>query len=98
MKKKFLVTGGTGFIGSNISNMLAEKGHQVIVFDNNKRGKINRIKNKNIKFIRGDIRDKQELSKAFRGINAVIHLAYINGTKYFYSNPNLVLDVATKVQ
>ena len=61
-----------------------------------KRGKINRIKNKNIKFIRGDIRDKQELSKAFRGINAVIHLAYINGTKYFYSNPNLVLDVATK--
>ena len=96
MKKKFLVTGGTGFIGSNISNMLAEKGHQVIVFDNNKRGKINRIKNKNIKFIRGDIRDKQELSKAFRGINAVIHLAYINGTKYFYSNPNLVLDVATK--
>ena len=39
MSKKALISGGTGFIGSNISNMLAEKGHQVIVFDNNKRGK-----------------------------------------------------------
>ena len=96
MNKKFLVTGGTGFIGSNISNMLAEKGYKVVVFDNNKRGKINRLKNKNIKFIAGDIRDKKDLSKAFKGINAVIHLAYINGTKYFYSEPDLVLDVATK--
>ena len=95
MKKKFLVTGGTGFIGSNISNMLAEKGHQVIVFDNNKRGKINRIKNKNIKFIRGDIRDSKNYQKRL-DVSTPLHLAYINGTKYFYSNPNLVLDVATK--
>ena len=36
------------------------------------------------------------LSKAFKNINAVIHLAYINGTKYFYSKPDLVLDVAVK--
>ena len=96
MKKKFLITGGTGFIGSNISNMLAEKGYKVVVFDNNERGKINRLKNKNIKFISGDIRDIKKLSKAFAGISAVIHLAYINGTKYFYSKPDLVLDVATK--
>ena len=96
MNKKFLVTGGTGFIGSNVSNMLADKGYKVVVFDNNKRGKINRLKNKNIKFIAGDIRDKKDLLKAFKGVNAVIHLAYINGTKYFYSEPDLVLDVATK--
>jgi nucleoside-diphosphate-sugar epimerase len=96
MKKKFLITGGTGFIGSNIANMLAEKGYAVIVFDNNKRGNINRIKSKKIQFIRGDIRNKKELKKAFKGIDAVIHLAYVNGTKYFYTNPDLVLDVATK--
>lgn len=96
MKKKFLITGGTGFIGSNIANMLAEKGYRVIVFDNNKRGKTNRIKNKKIQFIRGDIRNKKQLKKAFKEIDAVIHLAYINGTKYFYTNPDLVLDVATK--
>ena len=96
MIKKFLITGGTGFIGSNISNMLADKGHKVVVFDNNRRGKLNRIRNKNIKFIKGDIRSLKDLNKAIRGVNAVIHLAYINGTKYFYSQADLVLDIAAK--
>ena len=95
MKKTFLITGGTGFIGSNISNMLVSKGYKVVVFDNNQRGKISRLNN-NIKFIRGDIRSKKNLSSAFRNIDAVIHLAYVNGTKFFYSKPELVLDVATK--
>ena len=58
MKKTFLITGGTGFIGSNISNMLVSKGYKVVVFDNNQRGKISRLNN-NIKFIRGDIRSKK---------------------------------------
>ena len=98
MKKFFLITGGTGFIGSNIANMLAHKGHEVVIFDNNQRGKIKRIdkSKKNIKIIYGDIRSKKDLSKAFKNINAVIHLAYINGTKYFYSKSDLVLDVAVK--
>ena len=53
MKKKnktFLVTGGTGFIGSNICKMLVNEGHKVIVYDNNFRGnlkKISQIKKKN---------------------------------------------------
>jgi|TARA_B110000027_G_scaffold13739_1_gene13247 nucleoside-diphosphate-sugar epimerase len=98
MNKKFLITGGTGFIGSNIANMLVSKGYDVVIFDNNHRGKIKRIdkKHKNIKVIQGDIRSLKDLSKAFKNINAVIHLAYINGTKYFYSKPDLVLDVAVK--
>lgn len=95
MKKTFLITGGTGFIGSNISNMLLTEGYKVVVFDNNQRGKVRRL-NKNIKFIRGDIRSKKNLSSALRNIDAVIHLAYVNGTKFFYSKPELVLDVATK--
>ena len=53
--------------------MLVDKGHKVIVFDNNRRGKINRIKNKNIKFIKGDIRSLKDLNKAIRGVNVVIH-------------------------
>ena len=76
MKKTFLVTGGTGFIGSNISNMLSNKGYKVLVFDNNQRGKIKRLKNRNITFINGDIRSKKSLSIAFKNIDAVIHLAY----------------------
>ena len=52
-KKTFLVTGGTGFIGSNICRFLIKKNYKVKVFDNNSRGNIRSIKDlKNkIKFI-----------------------------------------------
>ena len=97
--KTYLVTGGTGFIGSNICNMLLKEGFNVNIFDNNFRGKFKRIdtKNKkNFKFFKGDIRNKKELLKSFNSVDAVIHLAYVNGTKFFYKNPTLVLDVAIK--
>ena len=97
-KKTFLVTGGTGFIGSNISKLLVNKNYNVKIFDNNSRGSISKIKNfkKKIKFIKGDIRDKKLLNRAIQNTDAVIHLAYVNGTKYFYSKPVLVLDIAVK--
>ena len=53
-------------------------------------------KTKNFKFFKGDIRNKKELLKSFNKVDAVIHLAYVNGTKFFYKNPTLVLDVAIK--
>ena len=97
-KKTFLVTGGTGFIGSNICKLLIKKKYRVKIFDNNLRGDLNSIKKikKKIKFIKGDIRNIDALIKASRNTDAVIHLAYINGTKYFYTKPVLVLDVAVK--
>ena len=97
-KKTFLVTGGTGFIGSNICELLIKKNYNVKIIDNNFRGSISKIKGikKNIKFIKGDIRDHKALDKALKNTDAVIHLAYVNGTKHFYSKPVLVLDVAVK--
>ena len=97
-KKTFLVTGGTGFIGSNISNLLIKKNYNVKIFDDNSRGSIQKIQNfkKKIKFIKGDIRNKQSLNRALKKTDAVIHLAYVNGTKYFYSEPVLILDIAIK--
>jgi len=96
--KTFLVTGGTGFIGSNICKLLIKKKYRVKIFDNNLRGGLNNIKKikKKIKFIKGDIRNIDALIRASRNTDAVIHLAYINGTKYFYTKPVLVLDVAVK--
>ena len=44
-KKTFLITGGTGFIGSNISKLLVNKNYNVIIFDNNYRGSTQKIKN-----------------------------------------------------
>jgi len=97
-KKNFLITGGTGFIGSNISNLLIKNNHKVKIFDNNSRGsiqKIKKIKNK-LKFIKGDIRNINHLNKSFKKVDAVIHLAYVNGTKNFYEEPVKILDIAVK--
>lgn len=97
-KKNFLVTGGTGFIGIGICKLLIKLGHNVTIFDNNSRGKISRISEfgKKVKFIKADIRNKKKVFSSLKNIDAVIHLAYINGTKFFYEKPELILDVAVK--
>ena len=63
IKKKILVTGGTGFIGSSIVNLLLTMKKEVVVYDNNFRGKIKRLalNQKKIKLIKGDIRDLKKL-------------------------------------
>ncbi len=96
MSKRILVTGGSGFIGSAITNFLVKKGHKVTVFDNNSRGKVERLKSvKNkIKFYIGDIRDKKKLNSIQGKFDYLIHLAYVNGTKNFYKKPFEILDIA----
>ncbi len=96
MKKNILVTGGSGFIGSAIVKYLVKKKYNVVVFDNNSRGRSRRIKdvNKKISFIKGDIRDKKKLLSINKKIDTIIHLAYINGTKFFYKKPFEILDIA----
>ena len=91
-----MVKGGTGFLGRHIVEYLLEEKNKVVVFDNEFRGSIKKIKNKRIKFIRGDIRNKNLFFKSLKSIDAIVHLAYINGTRYFYEKPDLVLDVAIK--
>ena len=77
------MTGASGFIGSAIVSSLIKAGHKVICIDNNSRGKESRLyklKNK-IKFYKLDIRDKAKVIKVSKGVDSVIHLAFINGTK-----------------
>ena len=98
MKKKFLITGGTGFIGSAITRHLIKKNYKVTVFDNNSRGKLKRlnsVKNK-FSFIKGDIRNMKKIALACKNIDAVVHLAYINGTANFYKKPVEILEIAVK--
>ena len=97
-KKKFLVTGGTGFIGSNIVRKLLSLGHFVSILDNNSRGKKNNLIDiqDELEFFIGDIRDKEVIIEASKNTNCIIHLAYINGTKNFYEKPYEILDVAVK--
>ena len=97
-KKHFLVTGGTGFLGSAICKLLLTKGYKVTIFDNNSRGSLANIRHieKELRFVKGDIRNFNKLNTSLKDIDAVIHLAYVNGTKYFYSRPVKILEIATK--
>jgi UDP-glucose 4-epimerase len=97
---KVLVTGGTGFIGSNLTRALVEQGFEVKVFDNNFRGKSSNLNGilEEIEVVEGDIRNYEDVQRAVNGIETVFHLAYINGTEYFYSRPRLVLDVGVRGQ
>jgi len=96
--KNILITGGTGFLGSALTRDLVRRGYTVCVFDNNYRGKVNRLQDikKDFEFINGDIRDLQGVMKACKNKDTVFHLAYINGTEYFYTKPELVLEVGVK--
>ena len=96
LKKNILITGGSGFIGSNITKYLVKEKYNSIVFDNNSRGKSRRLKDvrNKIKFIKGDIRDKKKLLSIKGKVDTVIHLAYVNGTKFFYKKPFEILDIA----
>jgi len=98
INKKILVTGGAGFMGNSLVRKLLEKNHEVKVLDNFQRGenfRLNDIRSK-IDFIEGDIRDEQIVEKACKNIDTVFHLAYLNGTEFFYTKPEIVLDIAVK--
>lgn len=97
-KKIFLVTGGTGFIGARLVQQLVNEGHQVKVLDNDLRGSEKRLKDilGKIELIKADIRDYTAVEKACQGVDSVCHLAYLNGTEFFYTKPELVLEIGVK--
>jgi nucleoside-diphosphate-sugar epimerase len=94
----YLVTGGTGFLGSALVRRLVGDGAQVRVLDNNSRGRASRLEDLEGRFdyVEGDIRDAAVVERACAGIDVVCHLAFVNGTEFFYTKPDLVLDVAVK--
>jgi nucleoside-diphosphate-sugar epimerase len=80
----FLVTGGAGFIGGHITELLVSEGHDVVVFDNFSTGSMDNLAcvADKTKIMEGDIRDIAALSEAMRGIDFVIHqAAEISNTK-----------------
>lgn len=96
--KHFLVTGGSGFIGSALVRALVNGGARVRSLDDDSRGSGRRLADlgSRVELVTGDIRDPAAVSAAMRGVDCVCHLAYVNGTEFFYSKPELVLEVAVK--
>ncbi len=99
---RFLVTGGTGFIGSALVRGLLTAGAYVRSLDNESRGSRHRLSDivgdqcARLELVQGDIRDPAVVASAVAGVDSVLHLAYINGTEFFYTKPELVLEVAVK--
>jgi len=71
---KILVTGGAGFIGSNLVDALIDKGHDVLIIDNLSTGKKENI-NKKADFIEEDLRNYDKIHPFFEGVDFVFHEA-----------------------
>ena len=103
-KLKSIVTGGAGFIGSNLVDRLVENGHKVIVIDNFVSGKKDNLSHhskKNVRIIKSDISNNKKLYKHFKGVDYVFHLAGLaeivpsieNPRKYFMNNTLGTLNI-----
>lgn len=95
MIDKALVTGGAGFIGSNVVRFLLDKGWAVRVIDTLSSGYKVNLGGLNVDFIEGDITDAQVTYGACEGVDVVFHLAACVGRQKSIDNP--ILDVSTNV-
>ena len=87
--KKIFITGGAGYVGAMLAPYLADKGYFVTVYDLMIYGEEVIKPHKNIKLIKGDIRDITLLKKEMNDQDAVIHLACISNDPSFELNPEL---------
>ena len=83
---KTLVTGGAGFIGSNLVDKLIKDGDEVVVIDNLSTGKKENI-NPQAKFIKADITDLKQIQPYFIGIDYVFHCAALPRVQVSIEDP-----------
>jgi nucleoside-diphosphate-sugar epimerase len=98
VSRRYLVTGGAGFIGSAIVRRLLADGESVRVLDDYSRGSPRRLADvsKDIESVSGDVRNSAAVDRACTGVDSIIHLASVNGTEFFYTKPETVLEVGIK--
>jgi nucleoside-diphosphate-sugar epimerase len=86
MKKKMMVVGGAGFIGSNVTEVLIARGDEVHVVDNLCAGKREQV-HKDAQFHEVDIRTFQDLLPIMQGVDTVFHFAALPRVQYSIDNP-----------
>jgi UDP-N-acetylglucosamine 4-epimerase len=95
--KKILVTGGAGFIGSNLCEVLLRKKNKVICLDNFATGKRNNIagflEDSNFTFIEGDIRNLDDCMLAASGVDYILHQAALGSVPRSIKDPITTNDV-----
>ena len=96
--KKFLITGGAGFVGSHLSEELIKKGESVTILDDLNTGKMSnleKIKDK-VNFVKGDIRDQNLLKEIFKDKDGIFHLAARASVQESFIKPEEYQDVNVK--
>ncbi|NOZ48255.1 MAG: SDR family oxidoreductase [Chlorobi bacterium] len=96
-KSVVLVTGGAGFIGSNLVEILLEQNNKVVCLDNFSTGKKENIssffKNSNFKIIEGDIRNIEDCQEAVKEVDYVLHQAALGSVPRSINDPVTTNDV-----
>lgn len=94
---KILITGGAGFIGSNLTEYFLGKGHQVVVLDNfatgHKYNLVQHFENPNFSLIEGDIRNVLDCQVAVTGVDYVLHQAALGSVPRSIKDPQTTNDV-----
>ena len=85
--KKVGVTGGAGFIGSNLTRRLISEGHEVVVFDDLSTGLASNVNQSNCIFVNGSITDTQALHAALKDCQTIFHLAARGSVPRSIKNP-----------
>ena len=97
MKKRILVTGGAGFIGSNTCENLINEGHDVICLDNFITGRRSNIEKlmplQSFKLIEGDIRNLEDCRKSVINVDIVLHLAALGSVPRSLADPITTNDI-----
>ncbi len=89
----YLITGGAGFIGTNLAIGLKKAGHTVKVIDNFAGGKKEDRIQKDVEYVDGDIRDFDLLLREMKGIDGVFHMAALPRVLYSVEHPQETHDV-----
>ncbi|MBT3278968.1 MAG: SDR family oxidoreductase [Phycisphaerales bacterium] len=91
----YLITGGAGFIGSNLARYLLDRGQKVTVLDNLATGHLHNLQSfrDQIEFIEGDIRDADTVAKAMAGCDGISHQAALGSVPRSINDPLATHDV-----
>lgn len=86
---KILVTGGGGFIGSHLVNLLLQHGHHVLVLDNFSTGRHGNLpkSDSRLTVLEGDIRDVAAVDSSVNGVDAIVHLAAVASVQASVDDP-----------
>jgi UDP-glucose 4-epimerase len=91
---KVLVTGGAGFIGSNlVRHLVSARQHEIAVLDNLSVGLTEHGLPREARFLRGDFTDRETMAQALRGIDVVVHLAALSGVIDSIDDPRPSFEV-----